>query len=92
MDQDAAKAGRALALYDLATKAAPAESVYGKRIALIGKYLERLRVRLTMLSQKRGPVPSVRKVGGEPMAPIVVGRQTRRSSLAKNPHFFHREI
>jgi len=72
MDQDAAKAGRALDLLQAAKQAVPADSIYGKRTALIGNYLDRLRTRLTLLSQKRGPVPSVRKVGGDPLPPIIV--------------------
>jgi hypothetical protein len=72
MDQDAEKAGRALELFELAKGMADQESVYGRRLAFIDSYLERLRVRLSILSQKRGPVPSVRKVGGSPVTPIVL--------------------
>jgi hypothetical protein len=72
MDQDAVKAGRALELFELAKRKADQESVYGRRLAFIDNYLERLRTRLSMLSQKRGPVPSVRKVGGNSVTPIVV--------------------
>ena len=72
MDQDAEKAGRALELFDLARNATEDASVFGRRIALMDKYLERLRLRLSLLNQKRGPVPSVRKVGGDPIPPIVV--------------------
>jgi len=72
MDQDAVKAGRALELFELAVQEADQESVYGRRLAFIDNYLERLRTRLSMLSQKRGPVPKVRKVGSDPLSPIVV--------------------
>ena len=72
MDQDAAKADRALRLFSRAKRQASLESIYGRRIQLIDNYLERLRTRLSFLSQKRGPVPSVRKVGGDPIPPIVV--------------------
>ncbi len=72
MDQDAAKASQALDLFEQARQVAEKESIYGRRLALLDNYLERLRTRLTVLSQKRGPVPSVRKVGGEPVPPIVV--------------------
>ena len=72
MDKDAAKAGRALELFELAKRKADQESVYGRRLAFIDNYLERLRIRLSILSQKRGPVPSVRKVGGNSVTPIVV--------------------
>jgi hypothetical protein len=72
MDQDAVKADRALELLELAKRKADQESVYGLRLAFIDNYLERLRTRLSVLSQKRGPVPSVRKVGGNSMTPIVV--------------------
>ena len=72
MDQDAVKASQALDLFEQAKQATEKQSIYGRRIALIDNYLERLRLRLTVLSQKRGPVPSVRKVGGDPLSPIVV--------------------
>jgi len=72
MDQDAAKASQALDLFEQAKQMAEKESIYGRRLALLDNYLERLRTRLTVLSQKRGPVPSVRKVGGDPISPIVV--------------------
>lgn len=72
MDQDAEKAGRALELFELAKQKADPESIYGRRLAMIGNFLERLRLRLTVLSQKRGRVPSLRKVGGDPVTPIVV--------------------
>lgn len=72
MDKDAAKAGQALELFEQAKQGAEKESIYGRRLALIDNYLERLRLRLTVLSKKRGPVPSVRKVGGEPVTPIVI--------------------
>ena len=72
MDQDAAKAKHALELFDLAQKEVSSESIYGRRVALIGSYLDQLRTRLTLLSQNRGPVPSVRKVGSDPIPPIIV--------------------
>jgi hypothetical protein len=72
MDKDAAKAGQALKLFEQAKQAADKGSIHGRRIALIDNYLERLRTRLTVIAQKRGPVPSVRKVGGSPVTPIVV--------------------
>ncbi len=72
MDKDVVKAGRALELFDLAKEKTDQESIYGRRLAMVGNFLERLRLRLTVLSQKRGPVPSVRKVGGDSVTPIVV--------------------
>ena len=72
MDKDAEKAGRALQLFELAKGKADQESIYARRLAMVGNFLERLRLRLSVLSQKRGPVPSVRKVGGDPVTPIVV--------------------
>jgi hypothetical protein len=72
MDKDAEKAGRALELFELAKGKADQESIYARRLAMVGNFLERLRLRLSVLSQKRGPVPSVRKVGGDPVTPIVV--------------------
>ena len=72
MDQDVAKATQALALFDMAKEGIDGKSIYGKRLAFMDSYLERLRIRMNVLSQKRGPVPSVRKVGGSPVTPIVV--------------------
>lgn len=72
MDKDAVKAGRALEFFDLAKEKVDQESIYGRRVAMVGSFLERLRLRLTVLSQKRGRVPSVRKVGGDSVTPIVV--------------------
>lgn len=72
MGDDPGKADHALELFAVAREQVDPESVYGQRIALIDKFLERLRTRLEVLSQKRGPVPKVRKVGGDPVPPIVV--------------------
>lgn len=72
MDHDADKSRRALELFEQAQQTAEKGSIYARRIALIGNYLERLRTRLAIISQKRGPVPSVRKVGASPLTPIVV--------------------
>jgi len=72
MDKDAEKTSRALELFERAKQEADQESVYARRLAFIDRYLERLRTRLSVLSQKRGPVPSVRKVSGSPVTPIVV--------------------
>lgn len=72
MDRDASRADEALRLFEQAKRAAEAESIYGRRRALIDNYLERLRTRMTVMAQKRGPVPSVRKVGGDPVTPIIV--------------------
>lgn len=75
MDRDAVKVSQALELFAQAKQAADKESIFGRRVALIDNYLERLRTRLKVMSQKRGPVPSVRKVGGSPITPIVVDGQ-----------------
>ena len=72
MDDDAEKASRALELFAVAQQQVEPETVYGRRVALIGSFLERLRTRVSVLAQKRGPVPMVRKVGGDPVPPIVV--------------------
>ena len=72
MSDDAEKANRALELFEAAKQSAAPDSVYGRRLAFIDNFLEKLRTRLTMLSQKRGPVPKVRKVGSDPVTPIVI--------------------
>lgn len=72
MSDDAGKSSQALDLFESAKKSADSESVYGRRLKLIDTFLERLRIRLRVLSQTRGPVPKVRKVGGDPIPPIVV--------------------
>ena len=63
MEKDKAKADRALALFATAQSRAGADSVYGKRIALIDDYLKGLRNKSSQLGQKRGPVPLLRLVG-----------------------------
>lgn len=63
MEEDKSKADEALALFEKAKGKADAESVYGKRIALIDDYLKGLRMKTEQLGQKRGPVPAVRLVG-----------------------------
>jgi hypothetical protein len=52
-------ADQALQLFAAAQAAAPPESVYGKRIALVDTYLDGMRSRLKQLGQERGPVPEV---------------------------------
>jgi tetratricopeptide (TPR) repeat protein len=54
------------------TSAHPAGSVYAQRIALIDNYLNGLRNKSVQLAQKRGPVPRLRLVGSEPLAPITI--------------------
>lgn len=85
MDHDADRSSRALELFEQAQQAAEKGSIYARRIALIGNYLERLRTRLSVISQKRGPVPSVRKVGGSPVTPIVVDGQLDEIPWTKIP-------
>ena len=72
MGDDAGKARHALDLFATARRSSDPKSVYGQRLTLIDNFLERLRTRLSVISQKRGPVPKVRKVGGEPIPPIIV--------------------
>jgi tetratricopeptide (TPR) repeat protein len=74
MEHDSAKATRALELFATAkAKANISEaSVYGQRVKLIDNYLNGLRNKSVQLAQKRGPVPKLRLVGGEPRAPITI--------------------
>ena len=77
MEHDGAKANHALDLFARA-KAKVSEpgletdSVYQQRIELVDNYLNGLRNKSVQLAQKRGPVPSVRLVGGESLFPITV--------------------
>ena len=63
METDEEKANTCLDLFAKAKSAVDPTSVYGKRIALIDEFLEGLRMKSEQLSQKRGPVPTVRLVG-----------------------------
>ncbi len=71
MEKDKAKADVALQLFSVAQKSVNAESVYGKRIALIDTFLKGLRNKSLQLGKKRGPVPQLRLVG-EATSPIVI--------------------
>jgi len=77
MEQDGDKASHALELFAAAKKrasesAATADSVYAQRIKLVDNYLNGLRNKSVQLAQKRGPVPKLRLVGGEPRTPIKI--------------------
>ncbi|HQZ63934.1 MAG TPA: DUF4838 domain-containing protein [Planctomycetaceae bacterium] len=63
MEKDKAKSDTALSLFAKAQAKADANSVYGKRIALIDDFLKGLRSKSTQLGRKRGPVPVLRLVG-----------------------------
>jgi hypothetical protein len=70
MEKDKAKADEALALFETARARAEPESVYARRIALIGDYLTTLRNKSVLLAQKRGPVPLLRF--GKQAASVVI--------------------
>ncbi|MEM8954557.1 MAG: DUF4838 domain-containing protein [Verrucomicrobiota bacterium] len=72
IDNEVEKAQHALDLFAAAQDAADIETNYGRRVALIGNYLERLEKRVAFLSLKRGPVPKVRKVGGDPVPTFTI--------------------
>jgi len=59
IQQHVKKIDRALALFDAAAEAAPAESVYGRRIALVADYLKRLRQWRDQLARGRVNVPII---------------------------------
>ncbi len=61
----------ALALFEAAKEKASADSIHGQRLALIDDFLDALRSKSELLSQKRGPVPGLRTVW-EPKEPIVI--------------------
>jgi len=60
MERDKATVDRALELFAAAESKADAESVYGRRIALVDDYLEALRNKRVQLARRRGPVPHLR--------------------------------
>lgn len=72
METDSDKASQALELFAVAKSSAPEDTVFAKRIQLIDNYLNGLRRKNIQLAQKRGPVPKLRLVGGDPLEPIVV--------------------
>ena len=72
METDGDLAGEALARFAAAKADASEDSIHGQRIALVDNYLNGLRRKSVQLSQKRGPVPKLRLVGGESLSPIVV--------------------
>jgi tetratricopeptide (TPR) repeat protein len=72
MESDGEKAAHALELFAIAKADASAESVQGKRIALVDNFLNGLRSKSVLLAQKRGPVSRLRLVGGDPLEPIVI--------------------
>ena len=63
MEKDKSKTDTALALFAAAQKAVTADSVYGRRVALIDDFLKGLRSKSVQLAKKRGPVPQLRLVG-----------------------------
>ncbi|MCA9049274.1 MAG: DUF4838 domain-containing protein [Planctomycetaceae bacterium] len=63
MENDQSAADTALQLFDAAKGRVTADSIYGRRLALIDDYLHGLRSKSEQLGQKRGPVPVVRLVG-----------------------------
>ena len=60
MPNDKKKIDRTFELFSAAERKVPADSVYGKRIALVADYLKALRNRGAQLGKPRGPVPSCR--------------------------------
>ncbi|MEQ8785846.1 MAG: DUF4838 domain-containing protein [Pirellulaceae bacterium] len=62
MEQDKAKVDQALALFAAAKSRADADSIYGRRLALIDEFLQTLRSKSAQLGKKRGPVPKLRTV------------------------------
>lgn len=71
METDIGKVNEALALFTKAKERTPGESIYAKRIGLIDEFLEELRKKSELLSQKRGPVTKLRTVW-EPKHPIKI--------------------
>lgn len=59
-EQDVAE--QALKLFDAALAAAPQESIYARRLALVDDYLSALRSKSEQLGRVRGPIPTLRMV------------------------------
>jgi len=60
MSKERDKIDAALGLFAKARAAAPPDSVYARRIALIDTFLDQLRLRADQLGKVRGPVPMLR--------------------------------
>jgi tetratricopeptide (TPR) repeat protein len=60
MEEDKSKVDAAFALFAAAQRKADADSVYGRRIALVADYLEALKNKGEQLAEQRGPVPQLR--------------------------------
>lgn len=71
METELEPVNAALALFETAKEKVEADSVHGRRLALIDEFLNALRSKSELLSQKRGPVPTLRTVW-EPKEPIVI--------------------
>lgn len=84
MEKDKTKADAALELFSVAQKKVGANSIHGKRIALIDDYLKGLRNKSQQLGQKRGPVPFLRLVG-EASGKIVIDGKLDDAAWEKCP-------
>ena len=60
LTKDKGKINRALELFEASKKQVDANTVYGRRIALVDAYLAELRRRRAQLNKGRGPVPEFR--------------------------------
>ncbi len=74
MEKDKAKTDRVLELFAIAKTKADANSVYGRRIALIDDFLKGLRHKSHQLSKVRGQVPMLRLVGNAPSKIVIDGK------------------
>ncbi len=73
MEKDKVKVDRALELFTIAQGKATADSVYGRRLALLDDFLKSLRSKSGQLGKQRGPVPVLRFVGsGKETSKIVI--------------------
>jgi len=71
MEHEASLVTEALFLFAAARDHVASDSVYAKRLDTIDEFLDELRDKAVLLSQKRGPVPKLRTVW-EPKEPIVI--------------------
>ncbi len=90
MEQDGDKASHALRLFTAAKARVPdstttEDAVFAKRIKLVDNYLNGLRNKTVQLAQKRGPVPKLRLVGGEPRTPITIDGKLDEDPWEKCP-------
>ena len=73
MEKEKSKVDAALAYFAAAQAKASADSIYGRRVALIDEFLKDLRSKSQQLGRKRGPVPQFR-IGRDAAGIVIDGK------------------